>query len=276
REHVAHNLTELLNGLLSLGSDPVEDPAYLAGQFLGSPSEVGFEDLTDIHSGRHAQRVEHDFHRGSVRQVGHVFFRKYPGDDTLVSMAAGHLIADGELALHRDEDFDHLDDARRQLVALLELLYILLVKLPLHADLPLGAALELRYFGRHVETAAGDLDLAQCSYLEGFEQLASQLSAFRVILLVLVDEVFGQLLAFEQLIDSLVALVFENSDLVAQILFELLFLGPFDRERPFILFGAFPGKNLNIDDGAIDARRAGQARVADVTGFFAEYRAQQL
>jgi hypothetical protein len=41
--------------------------------------------------------------------------------DALVAVAAGHLVADLQLALDGDVDLDHLDDARRQLVALGEL-----------------------------------------------------------------------------------------------------------------------------------------------------------
>ena len=42
------------------------------------------------------------------------------GDDALVAVAAGHLVADLELALDGDVDLHHLDDARRKLVALRE------------------------------------------------------------------------------------------------------------------------------------------------------------
>ena len=41
-------------------------------------------------------------------------------DDALVAVATGHLVADLQLALDGDVDLHHLDDARRQLVALLE------------------------------------------------------------------------------------------------------------------------------------------------------------
>jgi hypothetical protein len=44
------------------------------------------------------------------------------GDDTLVAVAAGHLVARLDLALHGHEDLDHLHDARRKLVAALQLL----------------------------------------------------------------------------------------------------------------------------------------------------------
>jgi hypothetical protein len=43
-------------------------------------------------------------------------------DDTLVAVTAGHLVARLDLALHGDEDLDHLHHARRQFVAALQLL----------------------------------------------------------------------------------------------------------------------------------------------------------
>src|SRR4029453_14331024 len=47
-------------------------------------------------------------------------------DDALVAVAAGHLVADRQLALHRDVHLDELDDAGRQLVAAADLLLLLL------------------------------------------------------------------------------------------------------------------------------------------------------
>ena len=51
-------------------------------------------------------------------EVRHVLFRQDARDDALVAVASGHLVADLELALDGDVDLHHLDDARRQLVAL--------------------------------------------------------------------------------------------------------------------------------------------------------------
>ena len=47
-------------------------------------------------------------------------------DDALVAVAAGHLVADRELALLGDEDLDQLDHAGRQLVAAKDLVHVLL------------------------------------------------------------------------------------------------------------------------------------------------------
>ena len=51
-------------------------------------------------------------------EVRHVLLRQDAGDDALVAVTAGHLVADLKLALDGDVDLHHLDDARRQLVAL--------------------------------------------------------------------------------------------------------------------------------------------------------------
>src|SRR5688572_15781936 len=85
------------------------------------PAKMRFKDLADVHARRNAERIEHDLYGRAIRQVRHIFFRKNASDDALVSMPAGHLIADRKLTLHRDEDLHHLDHAWRQFVSLLQL-----------------------------------------------------------------------------------------------------------------------------------------------------------
>ena len=75
--------------------------------------------LPDIHTGRHAQRVQHDIQRASVRQERHILHREHAGNDTLVTMASCHLISDGDLSLLRDVDAHCLVHARRQLITVL-------------------------------------------------------------------------------------------------------------------------------------------------------------
>ena len=65
--------------------------------------------------------------------------REDAADDALVAVTSGHLVADAELALHGDVDLDHLDDARRQLVALLQVFAALFGLLLQDADAVLGA-----------------------------------------------------------------------------------------------------------------------------------------
>ncbi len=70
----------------------------------------------------------------AVREVRHVLFRQDAADDALVAVAAGHLVADLELALDGDVDLHHLDDAGRQLVALRQALDLLAEVLFADAD----------------------------------------------------------------------------------------------------------------------------------------------
>ena len=104
------------------------------------PAQVGLEDLTDVHSGRNAERVEDDLHGGAVGQEGQVFLGKHLRDHTLVAVAAGHLVTDLKLALHGDEDLDLLDHAGLEVVSLAQPLDPLLVDLVEDLDLRLGLA----------------------------------------------------------------------------------------------------------------------------------------
>ena len=49
---------------------------YLPAELLRSHSEMYFENLTDVHSGRNAQRVKNDVKRCTVGQEGHILLRK--------------------------------------------------------------------------------------------------------------------------------------------------------------------------------------------------------
>ena len=87
---------------------------------LRCPTEMGLEDLTNVHARRHAERVQHDVDRRTVGEIRHVLLGENPRDDTLISVTAGHLVTDAELALNGDVDLHHLKHARRQFVALLD------------------------------------------------------------------------------------------------------------------------------------------------------------
>ena len=83
------------------------------------PAEVGLEDLADVHPARHAERVEDDVDRRAVRQERHVLGRQDLGDDALVAVAAGHLVADADLALLGDRHPDQPVDAGLEVVVVL-------------------------------------------------------------------------------------------------------------------------------------------------------------
>ncbi len=128
---------------LALGS-PVEHGAGdVEPQGPGGPPQVRLKNLPDVHTGGHAERIQHDFHRRPVRQEGHVLLGQHAGHDALVAVATGHLVADRDLALHRDIDLDELDDAGRQLVAALQPAHLVVVHRLKDFGLLLGGALQI-------------------------------------------------------------------------------------------------------------------------------------
>ena len=102
---LAEQLVDVLLG------DAVEDRGRrVEAEFLAGRAEVGLEELAEVHAGGHAEGVQHDVDRGAVGQVGHVAVLEDARDDALVAVAAGELVADGEVLLLGDEDADVLDD----------------------------------------------------------------------------------------------------------------------------------------------------------------------
>ena len=79
---------------------------------------MGLEHLAHVHAARDAERVEDDVDRRAVGQERHVLDREDLGDDALVAVAAGELVAHADLALLGDVDPHQLVDAGRQLVVL--------------------------------------------------------------------------------------------------------------------------------------------------------------
>ena len=76
--------------------------------------------------------------------------------------------------------------------------------------------------------------------------------------------------------DLLVALLGEDAHLVLDVLLDPGDLVLLDLLGADVLLDALAGEDLDVDDGALDARRHLQRGVADVAGLLAEDRAQQL
>ena len=175
-----------------------------------TPTEVGLEDLTDVHAARNAERVQHDVDRATVLRVRHVLFRHDAGDDALVAVASGHLVADLKLALDGDVDLHHLDHARRKLVALREAIDLVAEVIFADADdlLELG---ELRTrCPRRRPTGSSD------QYLRGTSSRAA--SSMRLTLLekdlaLVVDELARRRLTDELLLEAAEERVAEDSSL---------------------------------------------------------------
>ena len=73
--------------------------------------------LSDIHSGRYAQRVKHYLKWLTVFKERHILLRKYSGNNTLITVASRHLVSNVDLSLSGDVTPYQLVNSRRQLVA---------------------------------------------------------------------------------------------------------------------------------------------------------------
>src|SRR5713101_5025929 len=261
------------------GADFLAEQALEAvAELLGGPAEVRLENLSDVHTRRNAERVENDLDRSAVRHVGHVFLRHDAGYDALVAVAAGHLVADGQLALHGDVRLDQLDHARRQFVALLELLLALFGDLAQHIDLPRSHLLDLFDLLDEQRIFLVELQALEVARGDFLDDVARELDALgqQALVGLLVVQVGLQDLAAEEIREALEALVGQNADFVREVFLQLEDLRGFNGLVPLVLFSALAGEDLDVDDGALNARRAVERSVANVTGLFAEDGAQQL
>ena len=77
------------------------------------PAQVNLQHLSNVHTGRYTQRVQHDIQWTSVRKEWHILNRKYTGNDTLVTMTTSHLITDRDLSLLCNINADCLIYTRR-------------------------------------------------------------------------------------------------------------------------------------------------------------------
>src|SRR5208283_4993378 len=255
-----------------------EQALETVAKFLGSPAQVRFENLADVHAGRNAERVEHDFDGRAIGKVRHIFLRHDAGDDALVAVTAGHLVADGELALHGDVNLGQLDDARRQFVTLLELFLALLGDLAKNVDLPRGHLLDFfnlfdqeRIFFVELQT----LEVARGNLLD---EVAGKLGALdqQTLVGLFVVQVGLQNLAAQQIAEALEALIGEDADFVGEVLFKFEDLRGFDGLVALVLLATLAGEDLDVHDGAFDAGRAIEGSVANIAGLFAEDSAKKL
>src|ERR1017187_3183486 len=250
----------------------------LHAQRLRGPPQVGFQNLTDVHTAGNAQRIEDDFHRCSIREVRHVLIGQNARDHTLVSVAAGHLVAHAEFALHGDVDLHQLDDTGRQLVALAQLGDFLVGDLLEHRDLARRHLFDFVDLFVEARILAGQAHALQVARLHLLDELARQLGvlAEQALIGLFIVQVGQQLLAFQQHAQAFGALVGQDADFILQVPLQTLDLGFLDQLVTLVLLLPFAGEDLAIDDGALDARRAVEGSVLHIAGLFAENGAQQL
>ena len=86
---------------------------------MSDESKVNFENLSDVHTARNAERVEHDLKRSAVCHERHILFGKDSRNDTFVAVTTSHLIADGDFSLLCDIYADEFVDAGCEFVFVL-------------------------------------------------------------------------------------------------------------------------------------------------------------
>ncbi len=173
------------------------------------------------------------------------------------------------LRFNRDEHLDHLEHARGQLVAALQLFTTIveLVGDPLDRLVILRAhCLEVR-----LDLVVGDAELPPFVAVDAVEQVAVD----RRALLEALGSRGGDL-AHQHLAQPRPGGAVEDVALVVRVLLQALDLLALDRHRAFVLVDAVAVEHADLDDGARHARRQAQRRVAHVRGLLAEDRAEQF
>ena len=97
---------------------------HVKAQGLGCQGQMDFQYLSDIHTGRHAQRIQYDIKRASVGQVRHILHGKHTGNNTLVAVTACHLVTYGNLSLLCDVNTHCLIHTGRKLIAIFPRKYL--------------------------------------------------------------------------------------------------------------------------------------------------------
>ena len=104
--------------------------------------------LSDIHTGRYAQRIQHDIQRTAIWKEWHILYRKHTGNDTLVTMTSGHLVTNGNLSLLGNVDTHCLVHTWRKLVSVFSCKYFGVYN---------NTIFSVRYFQRSVSHFTGFL-----------------------------------------------------------------------------------------------------------------------
>ena len=238
---------------------------------------MGFEDLPDVHARRHAERVEHDIDRRTVLQIRHVLFREDAGQDALVAVPAGHLVADLQAALDGHEHLDHLDDAGRQLVAALEPLDLAVAFL---ADGPHTVGqrrgrLVDPVFDRVVADPLDPIPQARREFVQHRFRDLLPLGEHDLLRLV-VGYAHGRLPTGQYLRDLAARAVLNDADFFVPILLQALNLRLFDGLAALVGLLALAREDPHVDDRAFDTRRHLERGVAHFAGLFAEDGPQQF
>ena len=227
------------------------------------------ENLPHVHPRRHTQRVEHDVDRRPVGHVRHVFHRDNFRHHALVAVPAGHLVARLQAALDRHIHLDHLLHARRQFVALGELLLFRFERVGefdarsrnafLHAfELARGLFVGEPDVKPVVPRNTGQIIVGDFRTLD--QPLRSAIGDFVV----------------QQLLDPRERVVLHDAQLVVQVLAVRLEIVVDNLCGALVALDAFAREYLHVDHRPRDTRGHAQRRIFHVGGLLAENGTQQL
>ena len=87
-------------------------------KLAGGPTQMGFQNLPDIHSGSDSQRIQNYIHRRAVGQIWHIFFGKNFGNNSLVAVTTRQFVARLNFSQLRHIDLNFFQHSRLQFVAL--------------------------------------------------------------------------------------------------------------------------------------------------------------
>ena len=255
--------------VVSSPADAFEQLGDLLAEAARGPAEMGLEDLADVHARRHAERVEDDVGRRPVLEERHVLLGQDAADDALVAVAAGHLVARLQLALHRDEHLDHLEHARRQLVAPLDLLDAIV---ELRLDDAFGAViLGADRLEIGLDLVVLDRELPPFVRLDRVHRLGVD---HRALLDALGRRGGG--LAEQHLAQARIGGALQNGALVLGVLAQAILLLGLDGAGAVVDVDAVAVEHPDLDHRAGDARRQAKRGVANVRRLLAEDGAEQL
>src|SRR5581483_6659966 len=247
----------------------LEHAPDLLAESLRGPTQVGFEDLADVHTRGHAERVQHDVHGTAVRHERHVLDGTDHRHHALVAVPAGHLVARLDAALDGEVDLYHFQHARREVVAGRDLGLLVLEAL-LELGLVLGDLL-LRALEHVGGVFVFHADREPLVLLQRIEVFVGDRRA-------LLERVWPAVrhLADDLRAQAVVDRAFQDAELIVEVLLDALDLHLLDLQRTLVLLDAVAREHGDVDDGAVHARRHAQRAVLHVRRLLAEDRAQEL
>ena len=193
-------------------------------------------------------------------------------------MASGHLVAHRQFAFHGDINLHQLDYAGGEFVALLELGDLFVDNLAQNVDLARGHLFDLinlLVYARILVFILNALQVTRGNTLDGFA-VENRALGEQALVRTLVVQVGLHFLTAKNIVETLEALIGENSDLIGEIFLELLDLGGFDRLRALVLLLSLAREDFHVDNRTFDSRRASERRIPNVSRLLAEDRSQQF